>query len=171
MRYRKALNGESRFEWRRGDKVQLYGLARLFAARGLGWVLVVEGESDAWTAWHYGIPCIGVPGKAQWKGERGRAWARQLGGVQTYIWQEPDAEIFSESISRDIPDAQIIVAPDVFKDISVAHLAGVDVAQLIEDLRTAAVRRAGFAATLSTGDSGSSRARPARCSRPPTRWS
>ncbi len=132
VRYRKALDGESRFEWRRGDKVQLYGLARLFAARGLGWVLIVEGESDAWTAWHYGIPCVGIPGKAQWKGERGRAWARLLEGVQAYIWQEPDAEIFGESISRDIPDAKIIVAPDAFKDISAAHLAGVDVAQLIE---------------------------------------
>ena len=139
VRYRKALDGESRFEWRRGDKVQLYGLARLFAARGLGWVLIVEGESDAWTAWHYGIPCVGIPGKAQWKGERGRAWARLLEGVQAYIWQEPDAEIFGESISRDIPDAKIIVAPDAFKDISAAHLAGVDVAQLIDKLSTTAV--------------------------------
>ena len=139
VRYRKALAGESRFEWRRGDKVQLYGVARLFAARGLGWVLIVEGESDAWTAWHHGIPCVGVPGKAQWKGERGRAWARQLEGLSVYVWQEPDAEIFSESIARDIPDAKIIVAPDAIKDISEAHLAGTGVARLIEQLRATAV--------------------------------
>ena len=83
---------------------------------------------------------VGIPGKAQWKGERGRAWARLLEGVQAYIWQEPDAEIFGESMSCDIPDAKIIVAPDTLsKDVSAAHLAGVDVAQLIDELSATAV--------------------------------
>ena len=73
VRYRLCLEKtpgqpDGRFRWRAGDKAQhLYGVARLSAARAAGWVLIVEGESDCWTGWHYGLPVVGVPGKTNWK--------------------------------------------------------------------------------------------------------
>ncbi|GAH15238.1 unnamed protein product, partial [marine sediment metagenome] len=45
----------------------LYGLDRLESFKKDGWVLLVEGESDCWTAWYHGIPALGLPGKTHWK--------------------------------------------------------------------------------------------------------
>lgn len=141
MRYRTALRksidgGDDRFRWRQGDKaVHLYGQDRLASVREAGWVLIVEGESDCWTGWHWGLPVVGVPGKANWKTEM----ARLLDGVEAYGWQEPEAEDFSERIGRDLRNLRVIAAPDEVKDISEAHVAGLDVGKLIHDLRAAAV--------------------------------
>lgn len=141
VRYRLCLEKvpgqrDGRFLWRRGDKAQhLYGSDRLQAAREAGWVLLVEGESDCWTGWHYELPVLGVPGKTNWKPRM----AEKLAGLEVYVWQEPDAEDFSERIGRDLPDIQVIVAPECLKDISEAHVAGHDIAKLLEELRLAAL--------------------------------
>jgi len=63
-RYRIAITGADRFRWKKGDHPAPYGLWYLDDARRAGWVLLVEGETDCWTAWHYGLPAIGIPGKA-----------------------------------------------------------------------------------------------------------
>ncbi len=133
----KAKNGvDNRFRWRSSDKAHhLYGVHRLEAMREAGWVLIVEGESDCWTGWHYGLPVVGVPGKVNWKPQM----AKQLEGLDVYIWQEPDAEDFTERIARDIPKARVIVAPEGTKDISDAHVAGVDVAAFVGELRASAL--------------------------------
>ena len=138
VRSRHCLQG-SRFTWRRGDHVQLYGLDRLEDARRAGYVLAVEGESDCWTAWHYGIPCVGVPGKSTWSGARGREWADKLAGLEVYLWQEPDAEDLTAAVGKDIPELRVIVAPEGVKDLSEAHLQGRDVPAYLEALRAAAV--------------------------------
>ena len=52
-----------------------------------GWVVLVEGESDAQTLWHDGIPALGIPGANTWKPE----WVRYLKDLLVYVWQEPDA--------------------------------------------------------------------------------
>ena len=141
VRFRTALlknpdGADERFRWRSGDKaVHLYGLNRLAAARAVGWVLLVEGESDCWSAWHCGLPALGVPGKGNWK----PAMAERLAGLEVYVWQEPQAEDFTERIGRDLPDVKVIVAPDNVKDISDAHVAGRDVPGLLSELRAAAV--------------------------------
>jgi hypothetical protein len=140
IRFRTALAKSSqgvddRFRWRSGDKAtSLYGLPRLGVARAAGWVLVVEGESDCWAGWHHGLPVVGVPGKSNWKPQMAEA----LTGLDVYIWQEPDAEDFSERVGRDLPDARVIVAPDGVKDIADAHVAGHDLAALLADLRSSA---------------------------------
>jgi hypothetical protein len=67
VRYRLALGGDSRFAWRSGDKTNLYGLQQLSEIWTAGWCLLVEGESDTITCWHHGLPCLGVPGKRNWK--------------------------------------------------------------------------------------------------------
>jgi putative DNA primase/helicase len=39
----------------------LYGLWRLEKIRRVGWVVLVEGESDTQTLWIHGIPALGIP--------------------------------------------------------------------------------------------------------------
>jgi len=138
LRYRLSLNGDNRFRWRRGANVQLYGLQRLKDARKAGGILIVEGESDCWTAWYHNIPAIGVPGKSVWRSE----WAAPLKGLTMLVWQEPDAVDFTLRIAKDLPEARIIEAPDGIKDISDAHCQGKDIAALLQSLKVKA-RRAG----------------------------
>ena len=130
-RYRIAIDGPDRFRWKKDDHPAPYGLWRLADAHRAGWALVVEGESDSWTAWHHGIPCVGIPGKAAWKPE----WASHLVGLDLVVWQEPDAEDFARRIGATVPGARVIVAPAGTKDISDAHVRGDDVAALVGRLR------------------------------------
>lgn len=130
-RFRLALAGDQRFAWQKGVRVIPYGLQRLAEARQAGWVLIVEGESDCWTAWWLGIPALGLPGKAAWRSE----WAECLAGLAVYIWQEPGAEDFALRLGRDLPEARVIVAPEGVKDLSAVHVQGHDVPALVERLK------------------------------------
>ena len=134
VRFRVGLTGH-RFEYRAGDHAMLYGLHRLGDFRKIGCVLLVEGESDAVTAWFHAEPCIGVPGKDQWK----REWAQHLDGMRCYAWQEPGAESFTEKIGRDVPGLLVIVAPEGIKDLSEAHLLGHDIPAFLASLRKRAI--------------------------------
>ena len=134
IRFRHALTG-ARFSWRSGDHVSLYGRERLAAIRAAGWVLLVEGESDAWTADEYAIPALGIPGKGSWREQ----WRELLDGLEVVLWQEPDAADLVARVALDIEQLRVIVAPPEVKDISAAHLAGQDVAALVAELRAAAV--------------------------------
>jgi hypothetical protein len=135
VRFRLALAGARRFCWRQGDRVAVYGLDRLPEVQAAGWVMLVEGETDCWTAWHYGLPALGVPGKATWK----LAWREHLTGLAAYLWQEPGAEDFTRRVARDVPNLHVIVAPEGIKDLSEAHCQGQDVRALIEQLKRQAV--------------------------------
>jgi hypothetical protein len=87
VRIRIALTGD-RFRWKSGSKPCLYGLNRIGDARTAGYVVLVEGESDVHTLWHYGIPAIGLPGATNWREERD---AKCFDGIDTiYIVIEPD---------------------------------------------------------------------------------
>ena len=130
VRYRMALTGR-RFKWRTGDHVLPYGLDRLGEARRLGWVLLVEGESDSWTAWLRDLPALGIPGKATWQS----AWAKYVAGLETLAWMEPGAQDYVERVAKDLPGLRVIVAPPGTKDISEAHVRGEDVVALAEELR------------------------------------
>jgi len=131
VRFRTALEG-ARFHWRKGDHVLPYGLERLSQAREAGWVLLVEGETDCWTAWMLGLPALGIPGKSTWRSE----WAKYLAGIEVVcVWQEPSAEDLVDRIARDLPDVLVIPAPASAKDISEAHVRGVDVVALLDDLK------------------------------------
>lgn len=135
VRFRVSLKVEPRFRWRRGDKTSLYGLERLGEIRRAAWVLLVEGESDCWTLWQAGLPVLGIPGKSTWRNE----WAAYLQGLRVYLWQEPEAEDLVEKIAHDIPDVQIIVAPQGIKDPCEAHIQGVNLTAFLEELRGKAV--------------------------------
>jgi putative DNA primase/helicase len=81
-----------KFTWTRGSKVQPYGLWRLTEARKAGYIVLVEGESDAQTLWYYSLPAFGIPGADTFRAE----WAYHLAGLKIYIHQEPDqgGEVF-----------------------------------------------------------------------------
>lgn len=134
-RYRVSLSGVRRFVWKVGDHAHLYGLDRLEEIRRQKWVLLVEGESDVWTAAHYKISALGIPGKATWRPE----WAKHLAGLdEIVLWQEPGAADLADRVARDIPNLRIIEVTG-HKDISAAHIAGADVPGLVRELRRAAV--------------------------------
>ena len=65
-----------------------YGLDRLKDAHAHGFIVVVEGESDAHTLWYHGYPAVGVPGASSFKSE----WLPHLDHIPTiYLVIEPDA--------------------------------------------------------------------------------
>src|SRR5262245_13607453 len=136
-RFRIALDGKGadKFRSRSGERLALYGLDSLTEIRQAGWVLVVEGESDRWTSAYYKIPCLSVPGKNNWKPE----WKEFFDGLDVYVYQEPQAEIFSASIAKSLPDIRIIPAQE-YKDVSDAHIAGVDLAAYIQSAKASAKR-------------------------------
>lgn len=83
----KSAEGDDRFRWRTGSKAGLYGLWKLEGIRKAGYVVLVEGESDAQTLWYHGIPALGIPGASNWKPE----FAEYLEGVERiYVVIEPD---------------------------------------------------------------------------------
>ncbi len=134
VRFRRSLTVEPRFVWRRGDKVSPYG-QDLGDARRVGWTMIVEGESDCWTLWHYGLPAVGIPGKSTWRSE----WARFFDGLEVYLWCEPDAAELPLRIGRDIPGLKVIHAPAGAKDPSALHVLGRDVKAEIERMAANAV--------------------------------
>ena len=136
VRFRLALTAAegARFKWRAGDHALAYGLNRLAAIRKAGWVLVVEGESDCWTCWFHYIPALGAPGKGVWP----PVWGENLKGLEVYVWQEPDAEDFVLRVLKSAPDLRYIRAPDGVKDISEAHIQGLDIPTWLEELKAKA---------------------------------
>lgn len=135
-RYRCALEGEGRFKWRRGTRAMLYGLESLEDIRRLGWVLFVEGESDRWTACHSNHPnVIGIPGKSTWRPE----WAAEFAGLEVYCWQEPEADSLTANLAASFPGLRVFPAPPGVKDLSAAHLAGLDISSLVDRVRVEAM--------------------------------
>jgi len=126
--------GKGGFRWRKGDHPIPYGLERLPEIKRAGWVLLVEGESDRWTGCYYGISVLGIPGKSNWRPE----WAGYLSGLTVYLWQEPDAEDLTERVYESITELWVIRAPESIKDLSEAHIQGIDVASLVTELRAKA---------------------------------
>jgi hypothetical protein len=84
---KKSEGEDQRFRWKTGSKAHPYGLWRLERARAAGYVLLVEGESDAQTLWHHDVPALGIPGARTWREDL----ARHLEGIPTiYVVIEPD---------------------------------------------------------------------------------
>jgi hypothetical protein len=75
----KSASGDGRFRWRSGDRAQPYGLWLLDRARTAGYLVLVEGESDAHTLWRHDFPALGIPGATTWRED----WAGRLDGIAT----------------------------------------------------------------------------------------
>ncbi len=136
IRRRYAMEGRKQFAWKRRSKMTLYGLWRLPQIREVGWVLLVEGESDCHTAWLYGLPALGVPGASMWR----KQWARYVAGLRVYLWQEPDqgGELLARRLRATLPEIRILKPPAGIKDLAEAHLKGEDVPALVKRLRARA---------------------------------
>lgn len=125
-RFRRALSGDERFVWKKGDKPVPYGLWKLAMVRELGYALLVEGESDAHTCWLHGVPALGIPGAGMWR----EPWAEYLDGVETiYLIEEPDkgGETFARKFATSrLRDRIRLVRLAGAKDPSDLHLADAD---------------------------------------------
>jgi hypothetical protein len=88
-------------------------------------LLLVEGESDALTAWHYGLPCLGIPGNQF----AGIIAAEHVAPLKTiYIWQEhgKGGSVFVASITRQLRKVGfagriIVIYSPMAKDCSDLH--------------------------------------------------
>jgi hypothetical protein len=126
VRFRVALDGDDKFRWKAGTKAQgkLYGLSRLARARELGYTLLVEGESDAQTAWLHERPAVALPGAAMWSEPVN---APQLDGVDAiYVLIEPDKggeAMLNWLRGSAIRERVRLVRLDTAKDLSELHLA------------------------------------------------
>jgi AAA domain len=88
-RMRTALVAREGSWWNKGEgEIVPYGLERLEEARKVGYLVIVEGESDCWTLWYHHFPALGVPGAALVN----TLEEPYLAGIEkVYIVQEPDA--------------------------------------------------------------------------------
>ena len=132
--------GSPRFLWKKGSKARLYGLERLSEVKRAGWVLLVEGESDAQTAWLHQLPALGIPGATTWK----RDWNKYVAGLDVYVWNEGDAggDALLDQLRKaglTATGLKVIASPAGVKDISEAHIAGQDVPALVTRLKETAV--------------------------------
>jgi hypothetical protein len=123
VRFRVALNDKDRFRWRKGSKARLYGLSRLAAARDLGEIALVEGESDCHTLWHAGLAAVGLPGAGSWNENRDAALFDKFGTI--YVVIEPDKG--GDSIRKWLDKSRIrnrakLVSLAPFKDSSALYL-------------------------------------------------
>jgi hypothetical protein len=111
-RRRPGPNGK-RFYQPAGQETVLYGLDRLTEAQKAGYVILVEGESDAQTLWHQKYPAIGLPGKA-WK----PAYTAALDGIENiYFVREPDNHDLT-AITHELGDRLRVIELPRAEDVS-----------------------------------------------------
>src|SRR5829696_2651591 len=125
--FRVSLDGTEKFRWRSGDKPVPYGQKLLGEARRVGFVILVEGESDCHTLWYHEIPALGIPGATNWRD----GWAKCLDGIEKiYAVIEPDrgGETLRERVvgCEAIRERLYLVELGEHKDPSALHLAEPD---------------------------------------------
>jgi len=89
QRLRTALSAKAGSSWLPPENKSpvAYGLYRLMDAREKGFLVLVEGESDAWTLWLHGVPALGIPGATMGK----TLLLEYLAGIaEVFVWREPD---------------------------------------------------------------------------------
>lgn len=136
IRYRTAVSGSSRFRWKSGSKPGLYGLFRLDEMTDADYVLLVEGESCAQTAWLHDVPALGLPGAAGWQDERDVPHLDGFGRI--YVLIEPDRG--GEAVLRWVEKSSIrdrveLVTLDGYEDLSELHIA--DPERFVEQFNSA----------------------------------
>ena len=103
-RIRTALKAGNGSSWDTNAGVIVpYGLQRLAEARGVGFLVIVEGESDSWTLWHYRFPCLGIPGASNTKCLQ----PEHVAGIKKiFIVQEPGkgGSIFVDGLTKRLAE-------------------------------------------------------------------
>jgi hypothetical protein len=127
-RYRRSLEPGQGFSWdgQRGRGLIPYGRHRLDQVMEKGELWLVEGESDAVTAWAHGLGCLGVPGNLAAKA----LTADDLAGIETlWLVMEPGQSGigFAASVREQLQainwcgTARLVHLP--MKDLSDLHVA------------------------------------------------
>jgi len=128
-KHRTALVAGAGSYWAKGVPLSAYGRWRLVEAREQKVLLLVEGESDCWTLWHYHIPALGIPGSHCFK----TLEAHMLDHVErVYLHIEPDAggQAFETNGLRRLAELKFAGSTFLFrmpagiKDPSELHLDG-----------------------------------------------
>lgn len=123
VRYRLSMNGDVRFQWKKGAKVALYGLSRLRAPGETAYVVLGVGESDAQTLWFHDFPALGLPNANSWRDD----WAEHFNGINTiYIVLKPGkgGEAVKKWLARTaIRDRVRIIQLAQVRDVSALYLA------------------------------------------------
>jgi len=124
IRFRVSMNGDLRVRTKAGNKLCLYGLNRLQQARDLGYVVVVEGESDTQTLWYAGFPALGLPGANGWNEDRDAEHLEEIPAI--YVLVEPDRggeAVLGWLGASSIRERVRLVVLENAKDISELYLA------------------------------------------------
>lgn len=123
LRLDKTPSGDNRFRWKSGSKPLPYGLWRLDKAQEAGYVVIVEGESDAQTLWYQDEPALGIPGATTWREQ----WTEYLQGIpKLYVVREPDKggeAVFAWLAKSVIGDRVWLVDLAPFKDVSDSYIS------------------------------------------------
>jgi DNA-binding transcriptional ArsR family regulator len=157
IRYRLALDGANRFRWRQGDTPCLYGLWRLDDWELGSDLYLCEGETDALTLWHAGLPALGIPGATAWKPE----WWRNLwefGRIVIIPDADKAGEQMTERLVATCPDhlrerVQVLQLPNGIKDANeLWQREGANAERFKEALAGCAVEPVYHFITLNTPD-------------------
>jgi putative DNA primase/helicase len=88
IKRRTALKAKDGSYWPSGLAVVAYGQEHLDRARKVGFLILLEGESDCWVLWHHGLPGLGIPAANNAKALE----AEHVECVErVYIVREPDS--------------------------------------------------------------------------------
>ena len=101
----------------------LYNTIDLDIADQNGEIAIAEGELDCITASALcGVPCVGIPGATQWKGNR--HWRELFIGYQTvWLLADPDeaGEGLAAQILEDLPSARLVRLPGDVNETYLKH--------------------------------------------------
>ena len=135
IRYRLCMNGDVRFQWKKGSKISLYGLNRIHRAHTENYVVLVVGESDAQTLLFHDFPALGLPFANSWQD----GWAEHLNGIETiYVVLKPGkaGEAVKQWLARSpIRERVRIIQLARVRDVSALYLF--DPAKFSENWREA----------------------------------
>lgn len=104
-RLRTALRATDGSKWLGDTNVKpiAYGAWRLRDARQQGYIVLVEGESDAWTLWYHAITALGIPGATMAR----TLEAAYLDGVErVFVYREPgqSGDTFVVSVGKRLKE-------------------------------------------------------------------
>jgi len=127
VRFRIAPDGKDRFRWRKRSKPCLYGLNRFGEALEAGYVIIVEGESDAQTLWQHAFPALGLSGAGNWNEQRDAPLLAELATIYVVIEPDKGGETVMKWLRRSsiAPRVQLVHL-NGFKDPSALYIDNTD---------------------------------------------
>lgn len=129
-RIRNHPDSAGKFLWdnAQGVPITLYGLWSLNSWNS-DYIVIVEGESDTLTLWHYGIPAVGVPGASNFRKEYAKYFEKYK---YIYVHSEEDtgADTLQKKVCEVLPISKLykLTSKKVdssCKDPSDLHIKGI----------------------------------------------